>query len=144
MSHSKREMHLAIQAAHPGHPAGWRTIQGRRHPGDDVAYIQNLARLCEKALIDVLFLSDSPSFTGSGTEVARSLDPVVVITACALATESLGLVFTASTTFNHPYNLARSILSLDQVSKGRVGWNIVTTSDPNAGRNFGMGWNAVK
>jgi FMN-dependent oxidoreductase (nitrilotriacetate monooxygenase family) len=55
-----------------------------------------------------------------------------------MATEHLGLVLTASTTFNQPYNLARSILTLDQISNGRVGWNIVTTSDAVAGLNFGM------
>jgi alkanesulfonate monooxygenase SsuD/methylene tetrahydromethanopterin reductase-like flavin-dependent oxidoreductase (luciferase family) len=71
-------------------------------------------------------------------EKRRSLDPVVLITACALATERLGLVLTASTTFSQPYNLARSLLTLDQVSRGRVGWNIVTTADAVAGLNFGM------
>ena len=51
---------------------------------------------------------------------------------------ALGLVLTASTTFSQPYNLARSLLTLDQVSRGRVGWNIVTTADAVAGLNFGM------
>ena len=54
------------------------------------------------------------------------------------ATEHLGLVLTASTTFSQPYNLARSLLTLDQVSRGRVGWNIVTTADAVASLNFGM------
>src|SRR5204863_7030751 len=129
MTHAKRMMHLAIQAAAPGHPAGWRVPGGERQAGDDVAHYQNVARICESALFDVLFLADSPSFTDDGRSPTRSLDPVVLITACALATEHLGLVLTASTTFSQPYNLARSMLTLDQVSRGRVGWNIVTTSD---------------
>jgi FMN-dependent oxidoreductase (nitrilotriacetate monooxygenase family) len=129
MSGAKRKIHLAIQAAAPGHPAGWRVPGGERQPNEDVAHYQNVARICERALLDVPFLADSPT---------RSLDPIVLITACALATEHLGLVLTASTTFNQPYNLARSILTLDQISKGRVGWNIVTTSDAVAGLNFGM------
>jgi len=111
---------------------------GERQAGDDVAHYQNVARICERALLDVLFLADSPSFTDDGRSPTRSLDPVVLITACALATEHLGLVLTASTTFSQPYNLARSLLTLDQVSRGRVGWNIVTTADAAASLNFGM------
>lgn len=86
----------------------------------------------------MLFLADLPSFTDDGRSPTRSLDPVVLITACSLATEHLGLVLTASTTFSQPYNLALSILTLDQVSRGRVGWNIVTTADAVASLNFGM------
>ena len=138
MTDAKPKMHLAIQAAAPGHPAGWRVPGGERQAGDDVAHYQNVARICERALLDVLFLADSPSFTDDGRSPTRSLDPVVLITACALATEHLGLVLTASTTFSQPYNLARSILTLDQVSRGRVGWNIVTTADAVASLNFGM------
>src|SRR6516225_3980794 len=138
MTDAKRKMHLAIQAAAPGHPAGWRVPGGERQAGDDVAHYQNVARICECALLDVLFLADSPSFTDDGRSPTRSLDPIVLITACALATEHLGLVLTASTTFSQPYNLARSLVTLDQVSRGRVGWNIVTTADAVAGLNFGM------
>jgi alkanesulfonate monooxygenase SsuD/methylene tetrahydromethanopterin reductase-like flavin-dependent oxidoreductase (luciferase family) len=133
MTDAKRKMHLAIQAAAPGHPAGSRVPGGEREANEDVAHYQNVARICERALLDVLFLADSPSFTDDGRTPMRSLDPVVLITVCALVTEHLGLVLTASTTFSQPYNLARSILTLDQVSKGRVGWNIVTTSDAVAG-----------
>src|SRR6478752_390660 len=84
------------------------------------------------------FWSTRRSFTDDGRSPTRSLDPVVLITACALATEHLGLVLTASTTFSQPYNLARSLLTLDQVSRGRVGWNIVTTADAVASLNFGI------
>ena len=96
MTHAKRMMHLAIQAAAPGHPAGWRLPGGKRQANEDVAHYQNVARICERALLDVLFLADSPSFTDDGRSPTRSLDPVVLITACALATERLGLVLTAS------------------------------------------------
>jgi hypothetical protein len=96
MTDAKRKMHLAIQAAAPGDPAGWRVPGGGRQAGDDVAHYQNVARICESALLDVLFLADSPSFTDDGRSPTRSLDPVVLITACALATEHLGLVLTAS------------------------------------------------
>ena len=108
MTDAKRKMHLAIQAAAPGHPAGWRVPGGERQANEDVAHYQNVARICERALLDVLFLANSPSFTDDGRSPTRSLDPVVLITACALATEHLGLVLTASTTFSQPYNLART------------------------------------
>jgi alkanesulfonate monooxygenase SsuD/methylene tetrahydromethanopterin reductase-like flavin-dependent oxidoreductase (luciferase family) len=101
MTGAKRKMHLAIQAAAPGHPAGWRMPGGERQAGDDVAHYQNVARICERALLDVLFLADSPSYTDDGRSPTRSLDPVVLITACALATEHLGLVLTASIDFGH-------------------------------------------
>ena len=99
MTDAKRKMHLAIHAAAPGHPAGWRVPGGKRQAGDDVAHYQNVARICERALLDVLFLADSPSFTDDGRSPTRSLDPVVLITACALATEHLGLVLTGNRVF---------------------------------------------
>ena len=55
MAEAKRKMHLAIQAAAPGHPAGWRVPGGERRAGDDVAHHQNVARICEKALLDVFW-----------------------------------------------------------------------------------------
>jgi FMN-dependent oxidoreductase (nitrilotriacetate monooxygenase family) len=85
-----------------------------------------------------VFLADSPSFTDTGEIPTRALDPVVLVAAGALATEQVGFILTASTTFNHPYNLARQILSLDQLSHGRIAWNIVTSTDENASRNFGL------
>jgi alkanesulfonate monooxygenase SsuD/methylene tetrahydromethanopterin reductase-like flavin-dependent oxidoreductase (luciferase family) len=66
-------MHLAIQAAAPGHPAGWRLPGGKRQANEDVAHYQNVARICERALLDVLFLADSPSFPDDGRSPTRSL-----------------------------------------------------------------------
>ena len=71
MTDAKREMHLAIQAAAPGHPAGWRVPGGERQAGDDVAHYQNVARICDRALLDVLFLADSSSFTDDGRSPTR-------------------------------------------------------------------------
>ena len=134
----KRRLHLNVQSSYPGHPAGWRTEEGRRLPGEDIAHIQAVARIAEKALFNTVFLADSPSFTDNGEAPTRSLDPVVLLAAAALATERIGFILTASTTFSHPYNLARQILSLEQLSKGRFAWNIVTTTDERASGNFGM------
>jgi FMN-dependent oxidoreductase (nitrilotriacetate monooxygenase family) len=138
MRDSRRHLHLNVQATYPGHSAGWRTEEGRRLPGEDVAHFQAVARAAEKALLNAVFQADSPSFTDTHDVPTRALDPIVLAAAGALATERVGFILTASTTFNHPYNLARQFLSLDHLSNGRIGWNIVTTTDERASRNFGL------
>jgi len=138
MAERTRHLHLNVQATYPGHPAAWRTQEGRRRPGEDVAHIQAVARAAEKALLNAVFLADSPSFIDPANVPTRALDPVVLLAAAALATERVGFIATASTTFNHPYSLARQVASLEQLSNGRMGWNIVTTTDPRAGGNFGV------
>jgi FMN-dependent oxidoreductase (nitrilotriacetate monooxygenase family) len=138
MARPKRRLHLNVQSSYPGHPAGWRTAEGRRLPGEDVAHLQAVARIAEKALFNAVFLAVSPSFTDNGEAPTRSLDPVVLVAGAALATERVGFILTSSTTFNHPYNVARQLLSLEQLSKGRIAWNIVTTTDERASRNFGL------
>ena len=67
-----------------------------------------------------------------------ALEPTVLLTALAGATSRIGLIATASTSYNHPYNLARRFASLDHVSGGRAGWNIVTTATQAAAQNFGL------
>src|SRR5690606_29483227 len=129
---------LNVQATYPGHPAAWRTDEGRRRPGEDIAHFQAVARAAEKARFDAVFQADSPSFTDPGNVPTRSYDPIILATAGALATNHIGFILTASPTFNLPYDLARQMLSLDHLSKGRVGWNIVTTADARASGNFGM------
>ena len=124
MKDAKRKMHLAIQAAPPGHPAGWRVPGGERQAGDDVAHYQNVARICERAVLDVLFLADSPSFTDDGRSPTRSLDPVVLITACALATEHLGLVLTDR--MCHLYQAEALVRALRDAGNNAVGYFITT------------------
>jgi alkanesulfonate monooxygenase SsuD/methylene tetrahydromethanopterin reductase-like flavin-dependent oxidoreductase (luciferase family) len=67
-----------------------------------------------------------------------SFDPLTLLPALAVVTERLGLIATASTTFNDPYHIARKFASLDHISNGRAGWNLVTTSNPEAALNFGL------
>jgi FMN-dependent oxidoreductase (nitrilotriacetate monooxygenase family) len=138
MPETKRHLHLNVQATYPGHPAGWRTQAGRRAPGEDIAHFQAVARAAETALLDAVFQADSPSFTDTPDVPTRSHDPIVLATAAALVTERVGFILTASTTFNYPYNVARQMLSLDNLSKGRIGWNVVTTADERAAGNFGL------
>ncbi len=138
MAPAKRRLHLNVQSSYPGHPAGWRTAEGGRRPGEDAAHFQAVARAAETALFNAVFLADSPSFTDGPEAPTRSLDPVVLVAAAAVVTQRVGFIYTASTTFQHPYNLARQLLSLEQLSHGRTAWNIVTTTDERASRNFGM------
>src|SRR5207245_5657038 len=89
--------------------------------------------------LDSVFLADSPvRWDDLGRRPAGVLEPTVLLTALAAVTEHIGLIATASTTYNEPYNLARRFASLDHVSNGRAGWNIVTTAGADAARNFGL------
>ncbi|MFC7480464.1 LLM class flavin-dependent oxidoreductase [Luedemannella flava] len=104
-----------------------------------MAHFQNLARIAERGKLDSLFLADSPSLWGSvGRRPAAVLEPTILLTALATVTEHIGLIATMSTTYNEPFNLARRFASLDHVSRGRAGWNIVTTADLAAARNFNL------
>jgi alkanesulfonate monooxygenase SsuD/methylene tetrahydromethanopterin reductase-like flavin-dependent oxidoreductase (luciferase family) len=69
---------------------------------------------------------------------AGALEPTVLLTALAMATSHIGLIATASATYNEPCNLARRFASLDHVSGGRAGWNIVTTAEATSAQNFGL------
>lgn len=102
----------------------------------DVDYFTHIARISEEACLDGLFLADGPAFQGGSS--AGKLDPIVLLTAVAAATSRIGVIATASTSYNHPYNLARRIASLDHISRGRAGLNAVTTAGDAAARNFGQ------
>ncbi|MFE5934443.1 LLM class flavin-dependent oxidoreductase [Streptomyces sp. NPDC056470] len=139
---SKRAGKLHLNAFLMGvghHEAAWRLPESDPYAGWDVAHYQNLARIAERGKLDSLFLADSPGQQGDpARRPAGRLEPTVLLTALAGATERIGLIATASTSYNEPYNLARRFASLDHVSAGRAGWNIVTTAGADAARNFGL------
>jgi FMN-dependent oxidoreductase (nitrilotriacetate monooxygenase family) len=121
------------------HEAAWRLPESDPHAHVDVAHYQNLARIAERGKLDSLFLADGPVlWSDLGRRPAGALEPTVLLTALAAVTEHIGLIATASTTYNEPYNLARRFASLDHVSGGRAGWNIVTTAGGDAARNFNL------
>lgn len=99
-----------------------------------------IAQTAERGLFDAVFTADVPALTPTWqTEPQRaSLDPILALTASALATERVGVVATVSTSWHHPYNLARSIASLDRISHGRAGWNVVTSYNPLVSPNYGL------
>src|SRR5690606_34304650 len=110
------------------HDASWRLPESDAlNATTSVAYEQRMAQIAEAGTFDSIFLADSPSLqAGDGRSPSASLDPLIVLTAIAGATTRIGLIASASTTYNSPYNLARRLASIDHVSGGRAGWNVVT------------------
>ncbi|MFI7668891.1 LLM class flavin-dependent oxidoreductase [Nocardia sp. NPDC049526] len=121
------------------HEAAWRHPQSRPDRIYDVAYYQEIGRTAEAAKLDAVFFADGPALrTNVKHNAASGLEPITLLTAIATATTHLGLIATASTTYYEPYNLARLFSTLDHISGGRAGWNIVTTGTDLAAANFGL------
>lgn len=137
---SPRELHLNL-FVYPGghHEAAWR-----HHASDpsrilDIDFYQDLARRAEAATFDGIFFADGPALADNVRYASRfRLEPFTWLSAIAAVTSRIGLIATASTTYSEPYNLARLFASLDHLSRGRAGWNIVTTGAPQAALNFGL------
>lgn len=113
------------------HDAGWKTFDDPTILIDDVDHQIKYAQLAEEAMFDGIFLPDTPAVLGKNflRKPRRGLDPAIILTAIAMATKHLGLISTAPSLHGHPYFVARQIASLHHVSKGRAGWNIVTSQD---------------
>jgi FMN-dependent oxidoreductase (nitrilotriacetate monooxygenase family) len=123
-----------------GHQAAWRIGEVPSSALQDVKYFQNIARISERGTLDAIFLADGPALAGSvAGQPAGRLEPTVLLTAVALATERIGIIATASTTYNSPFNLARRLGSMDFISNGRAAWNVVTNAGDAAAQNFGLG-----
>jgi FMN-dependent oxidoreductase (nitrilotriacetate monooxygenase family) len=121
------------------HEAAWRLPESNAFATTNVEHYKNLARIAERGLLDSLFLADSPVLWNSiGRRPAGQLEPTLLLAALAGVTKRIGLIATASTTYNEPFNLARRFGSLDHLSGGRAGWNIVTTAGVDAARNFNL------
>lgn len=136
-----RTLHLNLFIHGRGHhEAAWRHPSASPLALTDLRYYTGLARAAEAGLFDSVFLADS---LGLGEDVCRAprawLEPVTTLAALAGATHRIGLIATCSTTYTEPYNLARQFASLDHMSGGRVGWNIVTSWLAAAGRNYNSG-----
>lgn len=140
MSSAGRQLTLNL-FIYPGghHEAAWRYRESEPERVLDIRYYQELAQKAEAAKFDAIFFADGPSLPENVRYSSRvRFEPITWLTAIAAATEKIGLIGTASTTYNEPYNLARLFASLDHISGGRAGWNIVTTSDAGAAHNFGL------
>ncbi|MBT0768700.1 LLM class flavin-dependent oxidoreductase [Kineosporia sp. J2-2] len=149
---SERIIHLnAFENFSPGNIASgmWRHPQDRSHEYTSVRYWTRLARDLEAAGFDAIFMADVlgmlDAYRDSPDEALRTAsqvpinDPVTVVSAMAAVTERIGFAITLSTSYWQPYLLARTLTSLDHLSDGRVGWNIVTSFLDSAARNIGTG-----
>ena len=134
-----RQLHLNVNVNSSGrHPASWQ-VQPDPLGFLNLDYFEEIGRLAERGRLDAVFFSDG--FDYGAPAVARpwqSLDPFIPLTAVARVTEHVGLVATVSSSFQHPYNIARVVASLDQISGGRAAWNVVATRSPQAAPLFGL------
>jgi len=140
MAQRKGQLHLNAFLLDVGHhEAAWRLPESDPRAGSSVEHYKKLARIAERGKLDSLFLADVPALWQSFEQRPNAvLEPTILLTALAAVTEHIGLIATASTSYNEPYNLARRFATLDHVSGGRAGWNIVTTAGEDAARNFNL------
>ncbi len=126
------------------HTGAWRYPGAWPDANFNIKRIAHLAKRLEQGKFDAFFMADHlavlnmPMDALKRSHTVTSFDPLTLLPALAMVTERLGLVATASTTFEQPYLIARRFASLDHISGGRAGWNLVTTSNPDAALNFGM------
>src|SRR5580765_7807237 len=135
----KRQLHLNLFIHSRGHhEASWRHPASSPLALTDIRYYQDLAQRAEAGLFDSIFLADQLALGNDASQAARTwFEPVTVLAAVAAVTSRIGLIATASTTYTEPFNLARQFGSLDHISNGRIGWNIVTSWLATAAANFG-------
>jgi N-acetyl-S-(2-succino)cysteine monooxygenase len=141
MSKNNRKMNLNLFLNSLGHhEAAWRYPES---PAEDIlnfSYYKKVAQKAEQAKLDAIFLADrvsiSPQSVEHGSQV--SFEPLTLLSALSAVTENIGLIGTVSTSFNEPFNLARRFSSIDFLSNGRVGWNIITSGTDREAQNFNL------
>ena len=126
------------------HTGAWRYPGAIRDANFNLAAIQRFIRSLEAAKFDYFFMADHlgvlnlPRHALMRSHTVTSFEPFTLLSALAGVTSRIGLVATASTTYDEPFHVARRFASLDHISGGRAGWNVVTTSNPDSSRNFGL------
>ena len=135
-----RQLHLNLFIQARGHhETSWDHPDATPYKLHDVDYYRALAQRAEAAKFDSIFYADSLTLSNDAARGGRLwLEPVTLLAALAMATSRIGLIATASCTYAEPYNLARQFASIDHISHGRAGWNIVTTWMQAAARNYGV------
>ncbi|MGJ7567307.1 LLM class flavin-dependent oxidoreductase [Variovorax sp. GB1R11] len=125
------------------HTGAWRYPGAWPDANFNFAHLKQLAQTLERGRFDAFFMADHLAVLNMPIEALQrshtvtSFEPFTLLSALAQHTRHIGLVATASTTFDEPFHIARRFASLDHLSEGRAGWNIVTTSNPDAALNFG-------
>jgi FMN-dependent oxidoreductase (nitrilotriacetate monooxygenase family) len=126
------------------HTGAWRYPGAYRDANFNLGHLKRFAQTLERGKFDAFFMADHLAVLNMPLEALKrshtvtSFEPFTLLSALAGVTDHLGLVATASTTFDAPFHVARRFASLDHISSGRAGWNIVTTSNPQAALNFGL------
>jgi len=142
---TKRKLHFnAFMRPATIHTGGWRYPGGFADANFNLDHIIRFIQKLEEGKFDTFFMADHLALLNMPIEALRrsatptSFEPMTLLSALAMVTKKIGLVATSSTTYDAPYHVARRFASLDHISGGRSGWNIVTTANPNASRNFGI------
>ncbi|MEK8073895.1 LLM class flavin-dependent oxidoreductase [Rhodococcoides navarretei] len=120
------------------HSAAWRHPDSRVEDLGDISYYEELAQLAERGKFDAVFFADGHSVRDPAGAGTWFLEPITALSAMARATTHIGLVTTVSSTFYTPFHAARMLASLDHISGGRAGWNVVTSMFDAEARNHGM------
>ncbi|MBA4025911.1 MAG: LLM class flavin-dependent oxidoreductase [Gordonia sp.] len=135
-----RTLHLNAFVMGVGHhEAAWRHPRTAEHHVLDVDHFVRLGQIAERGKLDSIFFADGLAI---GPNIRRNtqaiFEPITLLSAIAGGTSKVGLIATASTGYNHPYTLARAFASLEHISGGRAGWNIVTSGNSQEALNFGL------
>lgn len=126
------------------HTGAWRFPGAYADANFNFGHMKSFIQKLEAAKFDAFFMADHlavlnmPIDALVRSHTVTSFEPFTLLSALASVTERIGLAATASTTFDEPYHVARRFASLDHISSGRAAWNIVTTSNPDSARNFGL------
>jgi len=142
---NERQLHLgAFMRPVSIHTGAWRYPGAYPDANFNFTHLKRFAQALERGRFDAFFMADHLAVLNMPMEALKrshtvtSFEPFTLLSALAAATERIGLIATASTTFDEPFHIARRFASLDHISGGRAGWNIVTTSNPDAALNFGL------
>jgi FMN-dependent oxidoreductase (nitrilotriacetate monooxygenase family) len=136
--HVGRQLHLNAFLMGVGHhEAAWRHPRTDAARVTDVRHFVDVARIAERGRLDSVFFADG-LYVGPNARhnIQAVFEPITLLAAIATATDHIGLIATASTSYHEPFNLARVFASLDHISGGRAGWNIVTSASDAEARNF--------
>lgn len=138
MSQTQRQLRLgAIIQGVSGNMSAWRHPDAIADASINVDYVLDLAHKAEQAKIDFLFVADGLYITAQSIpHFLNRFEPITLLSALSLVTQKIGLVATLSTSYSEPFTVARQFASLDQLSGGRVGWNVVTSPLEGSAKNF--------
>ena len=129
---------LTMGCGGPGRHNLWLDPELPADASVNIDWYIDIARQAEAALFDLIFIVDSQYITpGSPSHYLNRLEPLTLLSALAVTTRNIGLVGTLTTSYNEPFNVARRLASLDLISKGRAGWNVVTSGDAGTAGNYG-------